>query len=515
MADFITSRFHVTYVPAGSRGAWTTRGILDWNHATDMLKKHANSQWHRDASATAAMAQQTASGMSMLELQCSSAARELADRKERNRLVLVRLLRAVYFLVKHRIPHTTVFPDLLEFLVENGDGVLGRHLNECPGNAQYTSKFSVNKLIEALDMWLDNKLIRSLKSSPYFSILSDECQDISSQEELSICCRWLVDGCPEEHFLTVLHVKATNAEAITNAITSFMNNKDLEYSRLVGQGYDGAATFSGVRTGVQRRIRVKAAHALYIHCSCHRLQLASVQAAKSVGVLMRMFGTMTNLWKLFHYSPKKAESLKHFQAVLNLPELKVTKPSDTRWLSHERCLRAILKELPALIITLHSLYEDSGDAEAYGIALALGSFSGIASLVLLSTVLDLLAKLNCFMQRKTTDFSRLPIVLECILAELKELKKDTADWCSRVQTITTDLTSKHDITLSTYSTRSGSAEYTVIGDFKRYVAHPYIEELVRLGSQTQLSTFLFLHLCLTLDLFRLMKQLWLIMAKKN
>ena len=85
-----------------------------------------------------------------------------------------RLLRAVYFLVKHRIPHTTVFPNLLELLVENGDGVLGRHLNECPGNAQYTSKFSVNKLIEALDMWLDNKLIRSLKSSPYFSILSDE-----------------------------------------------------------------------------------------------------------------------------------------------------------------------------------------------------------------------------------------------------------------------------------------------------------------------------------------------------
>ena len=79
------------------------------------------------------------------------------------------------------------------------------------------------------------------------------------------------------------------------------------------------------------------------------------------------------------------------------------------------------------------------------------------------------------MQRKTTDFSRLPIVLESILAELKELKKDNADWCSQVQTITTDLTSKHDITLSTYSTRSGSAGYTVIGDFKRYD----IEELVK------------------------------------
>ena len=51
------------------------------------------------------------------------------------------------------------------------------------------------------------------------------------------------------------------------------------------------------------------------------------------------------LWSLFYYSTQKTESLKHEQAVLNLPELKVIKPSDTRWLSHERCVCAILKKL--------------------------------------------------------------------------------------------------------------------------------------------------------------------------
>ncbi len=155
--------------------------------------------------------------------------------------------------------------------------------------------------------------------------------------------------------------------------------------------------------------------------------------------------------------------MKHIQVVLNLPELKVTKPSNTMC---ERCLRAILKELPALIITLHSLYEDSGDA--------------VASLVLHSTVLDILAKFNCFMQRKATDFGRLPIVIQSILAELKDLKdlKESADWCSWVQTTTTDLTNKHGITLSTNCTRSGSAEFPSIDDFKKYVAHSYLEKLV-------------------------------------
>ena len=115
---------------------------------------------------------------------------------------------------------------------------------------------------------------------------------------------------------------------------------------------------------------MQAAHALLIPCSCHRLQLASLRAAESVTVVKKMFGTMANLWKLFYYSPKKMEALKHVQSVLSLPELKVVKPSNTGWLSHERCVQAISKELPALITTLHKLYEDAGGAEAYGLSIS-------------------------------------------------------------------------------------------------------------------------------------------------
>ena len=143
-----------------------------------------------------------------------------------------------------------------------------------------------------------------------------------------------------------------------------------------------------------------------------------------------------------------------YKAVLNLPELKIIKPSDTRWLSHERCVRAILKELPALIITLQSIYDECGDAEAYGLALALRSYSGVVTTILLSAVLELLAKLNCFMQRKTTDFSRLPIVLDGILAELKHLKDDTAEWCSLVEFFFAELTDGHDISLQERSVRN-------------------------------------------------------------
>ena len=60
----------------------------------------------------------------------------------------------------------------------------------------------------------------SLQESPYFSILADECQDSTTQEELSICGNWLVIGKPEEHFLKVLYVRSTGAGTIVETLQS-------------------------------------------------------------------------------------------------------------------------------------------------------------------------------------------------------------------------------------------------------------------------------------------------------
>ena len=49
--------------------------------------------------------------------------------------------------------------------------------------------------------------------------------------------------------------------------------------RIVGLGFDGAATFSGRRTSVQACIKKRTPHVLFVHCHCHLLQLACVQAA--------------------------------------------------------------------------------------------------------------------------------------------------------------------------------------------------------------------------------------------
>ena len=98
---------------------------------------------------------------------------------------------------------------------------------------------------------------------------------------------------------------------------------------------------SGKKSGVQVRLRYHSRSALLVHCCCHRRQLAAVQAASEHNEVKGVLRTLLTVWKTFHYSPKKAGKLVEVQAVLNAPELKMQKPSETRWLARERCVRGL------------------------------------------------------------------------------------------------------------------------------------------------------------------------------
>ena len=48
--------------------------------------------------------------------------------------------------------------------------------------------------------------------------MADECTDVTTKEELTICCRWVESGVPEEHFIEILPLKKANAESIFSAL---------------------------------------------------------------------------------------------------------------------------------------------------------------------------------------------------------------------------------------------------------------------------------------------------------
>ena len=201
------------------------------------------------------------------------------------------------------------------------------------------------------------------------------------------------NGLPVEHFIDILPIKKANAETITGALIACLKNKQIPLTRLIGMGFDGAAAFSGKKSGVQDRLKMLSPHALYVHCHCHLLQLACVQAANETKGIKHVYTTLMTMWKYFHYSLKRTESLKEIQQVLNLPELKVLQLSDIRWLAHERCAKAVKSSYPAIVLTLDHIYEETHEPEALGISKALCKACTIEAVYILDNVLPPVATL--------------------------------------------------------------------------------------------------------------------------
>ena len=141
--------------------------------------------------------------------------------------------------------------------------------------------------------------------------------------------------------------------------------------------------------------------------------------------MKQVLGTLLTIWKAFHYSPKKAEKLTEIQAELNSPELKMVKPSDTRWLARGRAVRAVRRSLPTLVVTFEEIYDETGDAEAHGIASLLTKYKTVACIYMLSDVLPTAAKLQGSLQGKEVDLASVPGMVESTTKRLKELKENT------------------------------------------------------------------------------------------
>ena len=148
---------------------------------------------------------------------------------------------------------------------------------------------------------------------------------------------------------------------------------------------------------------------------------------------LHVYVTLTALWKFFHYSSKRAESLKMVQQVLQLPELKIAKPSDTRWLARERCVKAVKENYIAIVITLNNIYEETNQPEALGISKALSSKSTISAVYLLDFVLPQVAKLSKTLQSEKLDLTVISSLVEATLYSLDDALSPAANWVLELQ----------------------------------------------------------------------------------
>ena len=148
------------------------------------------------------------------------------------------------------------------------------------------------------------------------------------------------------------------------------------------------------KKGVQARMKKNSPHAIFVHC--HLLQLACAQAANYTEGIKHVYITFDHPVEVFSLLSKMIRE-PEVQRVLSLPKLKIVKPSDTRWLAHERCVKAEAN-YAAIVVTLENIYEQSHEPEVLGISKARSKESTLSAIFLLDFVLALVIKLSKCLQ---------------------------------------------------------------------------------------------------------------------
>ena len=150
--------------------------------------------------------------------------------------------------------------------------------------------------------------------------------------------------------------------------------------------------------------------------------------------------------------------------MLDLLELKIVKPSDTRWLAHERCVKAVKASYSAIVNALNNIYEQTHEPEALGISRALCKPSTVAAMYLLDYALPQVAKLSRALQAERIDLTAITPLVD---ATLSDVTLPAANWVLELMGAKDEIEEATDVKITTES----------ITTFQERVAKPFVTML--------------------------------------
>ncbi|XDV31283.1 hypothetical protein PO909_034004 [Leuciscus waleckii] len=271
------------------------------------------------------------------------------------------------------------------------------------------SKTIQNEILKCLGGMVKNNIIKEVKESQQFSIIVDETKDIQKKEQISFVLRYFYEGAVHESFIEFSEADQLDAGALSEKIICFFEKHGLEYKKnLVGQGYDGAAVMSGVRAGVQAKVREVAKHSFYVHCSAHCLNLVIVDSVKNVSDAGTFFSLLEHLYVFLSGSYVHTKWLKVQQEMFDGAPRELQRFSDTRWACRQAACRNVLDRLPAIIHVLEEIASEMHPQRAVEARGILGQLdlNFIGYLVAFKTILSESKILSDQLQSKNIDFSK-------------------------------------------------------------------------------------------------------------
>ena len=315
-------------------------------------------------------------------------------------------------------------------LVAQYDNILAEVISLPHRATKYLSHGIQEELVELLGNAVRSSLVRRINCAPFWSIILDTTSDITRIDQLSVIVRW-VDITEDnfelvESFLGFVEVSNADAHSLVETTKKFVKNLGIDFSRLRGQGYDGASVMSGVRGGVQKLIKEMCQSPVpFVHCASHNLNLVINDMVACIPQNTKFF---TIMQEIFNFFGKSLNRWRELAMEEEKGSLTLKKLCTTRWTSRINAVRAlrdryvhILKVLAQLSLTSDNPNEK---CIASGLRKKMESFEFVVFIVFWERILRSFDKASQELQSKSIDLSKASRLLNCTSNELQHLRNN-------------------------------------------------------------------------------------------
>ncbi|XP_060882105.1 zinc finger MYM-type protein 1-like [Metopolophium dirhodum] len=225
-----------------------------------------------------------------------------------------------------------------------------------------------NELLETMAHFVLQKIKNSVLKSPFMAIMADGTTD--GQEQFSICFRFLntISLNINEIFVGMYNPSSGNAETLFSCITDLLTRMCLSFENVRGLCFDGAATMSGHRSGVQKRISDVQPKSIFIHCSNHSLDLALSDTIKTVDFANDALNLIRFVSNTILDSSKRKNIFSGIVLSTNLDEENDYKTENipgiilfcpTRWTVRVKAVNRFIENYERVLLTVQEILKDS------------------------------------------------------------------------------------------------------------------------------------------------------------
>lgn len=193
-----------------------------------------------------------------------------------------------------------------------------------------------------------------------FSLIIDETTDISTVKCLVIAVRQIDVklGKTCDNYFRLVQPPSGTGEAIFRSVMNVLREYEVPLKNFVGIVTDNASSMVGKRNGVVALLKKEVPNLFNIGCVCHSINLINSSSLNCIpNDVEQMLRNIFNYFK----SSKRQMEFRELQDIFDVPEHKLLRLSDTRWLSFESVASRTLEQWEVL-----QNYFDKAQSEQQG-----------------------------------------------------------------------------------------------------------------------------------------------------